>query len=135
MELWRQPGQRQQTRPQRMAAALLRLNEQVQKAGESLCGIDIAADNGYHSPTVADAIVECGLVYTTHLRGNQYLQSLCGESMTAQAIREKMIAESPIRCDPRAGRQAYYWRQAMIHPYLGGGMPPTLRGRIRKELW
>ena len=34
VELWRQPGLRKQTRPQRMAAALLRLNHQLIEVGE-----------------------------------------------------------------------------------------------------
>ncbi len=50
IEFWRQPGLRKQTRPQRIAAALLRLNHQLIEVAQSLDGIDFAVDNGYHSP-------------------------------------------------------------------------------------
>ena len=48
IELWRQPGLRKQMCPQRMAAALLRLNHQLIEVAQSLDGIDFAVDSGYH---------------------------------------------------------------------------------------
>lgn len=131
VELWRQPGLRKQTRPQRMAAALLRLNQQVQQADESLCGIDFACDNGYHSPTVAKVVEECGLVLTTRLRSNQLVTLLSGESIAITDLVEKIRQTRKIRFDPRAGSQAYYWRCDVIHRDLGQGTLVIQRRKLK----
>jgi len=131
VELWRQPGLRKQTRPQRMAAALLRLNHQLIEVGESLEGIDFAADNGYHSPTVGKAVDACGLVMTTQLRSNQQVSLLNGQSVPMGELRDQLIQTQPIRVDPRAGTQAYYWRRDVIHPYLGAGTLVIQRRKIK----
>ncbi len=131
VELWRQPGLRTQTRPQRMAAALRRLNQQVVEAGQNLEGIDLALDNGYHSPTVAEAVDSCGLVLTTQLRGNQKLETIDGESIVIKEWLFSLRQQKPIRFDPRAGSQAYYWRHEMVHPYLGRGTLVIQRRKLR----
>jgi hypothetical protein len=130
VELWRQPGLRSQTRPQRMAAALLRLNQQAMEAGQSLEGIDLALDNGYHSPTVAKAVDACGLVLTTQLRSNQKLETIEGRSIEIKEWLDQMRQE-PIRFDPRAGAQAYYWTKQAIHPDLGHGTLVIQRRKLR----
>jgi hypothetical protein len=131
VELWRQPGLRTQTRPQRMAAALMRLNQQVTEAGASLEGIDLALDNGYHSPIVADAGRTCGLVLTTQLRSNQKLSPIDGQPITIKDWQDLIRQTEPIRFDPRAGSQAYYWRKEAIHPYLGRGTLVIQRRKLR----
>ncbi len=130
VELWHQPGMRNQTRPQRMAAALYRLKEALVDYGLSLEGIDFAADNGYLSPVVAKAVKACNLVMTTKLRSNQEVTLLSGEKMSLTQIREQMKTQ-PIRHDPRAGKQAYYWRTEAIHPYLGVGTLVIQRRKLR----
>ena len=131
VELWRQPGLRKQTRPQRMAAALLRLNHQLIEVAQSLDGIDFAVDNGYHSPTVAKAVDTCGLVMTTQLRSNQRVSLLNGQSVKTGDLRDQLMETQPIRIDPRAGTQAYYWRRDVIHPYLGSGTLVIQRRKIK----
>ena len=121
VELFRQPSQRKQTRPQRLSAALLRLNEQLQEVGHNLESIDLAVDNGYHSPTVAKAAAECGLLITTRLRGNQTVTLLDGRVMAVNQLLADMQDKTPLRFDVRAGSQAYYWRCEVIHQYLGRG--------------
>lgn len=131
VELWRQPGLRKQTRPQRMAAALLRLNQQLTERGQSLEGIDFAADNGYHSPTVGEAAEACGLVLTTRLRSNQQVTTLLGKPFVIKDWLAEAISMLPIRFDPRAGTQAYYWRREVIHPYLGHGTLVVQRRKLK----
>ena len=131
IKLWRQPGLRKQTRPQRMAAALLRLNHQLIEVAQSLDGIDFAVDNGYHSPTVAKAVSACGLVMTTQLRSNQQVSLLNGQSVKMADLRDQLIETEPIRVDLRAGAQAYYWRRDVIHPYLGLGTLVLQRRKIK----
>jgi hypothetical protein len=130
VELWRQPGLRTQTRPQRMGAALLRLNQTLSPLGLSLEGLDFATDNGYLSPTVAKAVDECGLVFTTRLQSTQHVTRISGESISIAALREQLM-QQPIRHDPRAGNQAYYWRTEVIHPYLGQGTVVIQRRKLR----
>ena len=91
-----------------MAAALLRLNHQLIEVAQSLDGIDFAVDNGYHSPTVAQAVSACGLVMTTQLRSNQQVSLLNGQYVKMADLRDQLIETEPIRVDLRAGAQAYY---------------------------
>jgi hypothetical protein len=130
VELWRQPSLRKQTRPQRMAAALRRLNHSLGELGYSLEGIDFVADNGYLSPTVAQAVNECGLVFTTRLKSSQTVTLLSGEDIKMSDLRQQLM-QHPVRYDPRAGRQAYYWRCEAIHPYLGKGTVVIQRRKLR----
>ncbi len=131
VELWHQPGQRQQTRPQRMAAALLRLNQQLQEIGSSLDGIDCATDNGYLSPTVALAINACGLVFTTRFKSTQKLTTLDGEPIVIKELLSDLTQHHPIRVDSRAETQGYYWRKDVVHPYLGQGTLVIQRRKVR----
>lgn len=130
VQLWRQPGLRKQTRPQRMAAALRRLNQSLAPLGYSLDGIDFVADHGYLSPTVAQAVKECGLVFTTRLQSSQTVALLSGEEIKMSNLRQQLM-QQPVRYDPRAGHQAYYWRCEAIHPYLGKGTLVIQRRKLR----
>jgi hypothetical protein len=69
-----------------MAAALLRLNQQVKDTGLSLEGIDFATDNGYLSPTVAKAVDASGLILTPRFRSNQPVTPLDGESIVIRDL-------------------------------------------------
>ena len=130
VELWHQPSVRKQTRPQRMAAALYRLNVALEPYGLSLEGIDFATDNGYLSPTVAKAVEQCKLVMTTKFKSTQQVTLPSGEEISIASIRNQML-QQPIRHDSRAGTQAYYWRTEVIHPYLGRGTLVIQRRRLR----
>ena len=130
VELWRQPGMRKQTRPQRMAVALRRLKQELEAYHLSLEGIDFATDNGYLSPTVAEAVKECNLVMTTKFKSTQEVISTSGENIKVADIRNRMLAKN-IRHDPRAGPQAYYWRTEVSHPTLGQGTLVIQRRKLR----
>jgi hypothetical protein len=130
VELWRQPGMRKKTRPQRMASALYRLNEQLKGYGLSLSGIDFATDNAYLSPVVGKAIKECKLIMTTKVKSTQNMFLLNGEELKVIDIRNRM-KDKPIRYDPRAGVQAYYFRCEVVHPYLGKGTLVIQRRKLR----
>jgi hypothetical protein len=150
IELWRQPSVRKQTRPQRMAAALRRLNQELEAYDLSLEGLDFATDNGYLSPTVANAVKECKLVLTTKFKSTQEVTPLlpthkCGgfqrggsngvtltstEKLTIADLRARMPLRE-LRHDPRAGAQAYYWRTEVSHPYLGKGTLVIQRRQLR----
>ena len=79
VELWRQPSLRKKTRPQRMAVALLRLQEQLKEYNVSLEGIDFVVDNGYLSDAVVKVVKQCKLVMTANLKHNEKLSMLSGE--------------------------------------------------------
>lgn len=129
VELWRQPGMRKQTRPQRMAAALYRLKESLEAYGMNLEEIDFATDNGYLSPHVAKAVKECNLVMTTLVKSSPKV--FWGEDEISSAdIRQNMEAK-PIHYDARAGAQSYYWRTEVSHPSLGKGTLVIQRRKLR----
>ena len=130
VELWRQPSLRKQTRPERMAAALRRLNQELEAYDLSLEGIDFATDNGYLSPTVAKAVKECKLVMTTKLKSTQEVTLPSAEKLKIADLRKTMPSRD-IRHDPRAGPQAYYWRTEVSHPYLGTGTLVIQRRQLR----
>ncbi len=106
VELWRQPSLRKQTRPQRMAAALLRLQKELKEYDISLSGIDFVVDNGYLSPVVVKAVNECGLMMTTNVRKNDNLSMLSSACRhtdaegvarnTAQSHRVRSRKASPV---------------------------------------
>lgn len=73
---------------------------------------------GSLSPTVAKVVDSCGLVFTTRFKSTQKLTTLDGKSTVIKALLAEMIQHDPVRFDPRAGTQAYYWRREVIHPYL-----------------
>jgi len=114
-----------------MAAALLRLNQQLQEIGSSLDGIDFATDNGYLSPTVAKAVDSCGLVFTTRFKSTQKLTTLDGEPIVIKELLSDLIQHHPIRMDSRAETQGYYWRKDVVHPYLGQGTLVIQRRKVR----
>jgi hypothetical protein len=107
VELWRQPSLRKQTRPQRMAAALLRLRRKLKEYDVSLCGLDFVVDNGYLSPVVVKAVNQCGLIMTSNLRYKDKLFLLSEEQKEASEIKQ-ILSINPPRFDVRAGEQGYY---------------------------
>jgi hypothetical protein len=113
-----------------MAAALRRLNKELEAYDLSLSGIDFATDNGYLSPTVAKAVAECNLVMTTKFKSTQEVIDNFGENIKIADIRNRMLAKN-IRHDPRAGPQAYYWRTEVSHPTLGKGTLVIQRRKLR----
>ena len=130
VELWRQPSVRKQTRPQRMASALRRLNQELEAYDLSLEGLDFATDNGYLSPTVAKAVKECKLVMTTKFKSTQEVTLHSAEKLKIADIRNRMPVRE-LRHDPRAGAQAYYWRTEVSHPSLGKGTLVIQRRQLR----
>ena len=131
VELWHQPGQRTQTRPQRMAAALARLDGLVRQAGHTLEGIDFAAHSAYRSPVVEKAVDAAGLVMTTQLKSNRNVTLLTGEDITPRELLQRCIQTEPIRHDTRAGNQAYYWTKQVFHPSAGKGTLVIQRRLLR----
>jgi hypothetical protein len=130
VELWRQPSLRKQTRPQRMAAALLRLRRKLKEYDVSLCGLDFVVDNGYLSPVVVKAVNQCGLIMTSNARYNEKLSLLSGEQKEASEIKQ-MLSVNPPRFDVRAGEQGYYWRIDTVHPRMGKGTLVIQRRKLR----
>ena len=129
-----------------MAAALLRLNGLVRQAGNvleagsvkagspvggGLAGLDFAADSAYRSPVVEKAVATCGLVMTTQLQSHREVTLATGESLTPRDLLQRCIQQEPIRHDPRAGAQAYYWTKQVAHPSLGQGTLVIQRRQLR----
>lgn len=111
--------------------ALYPLQEDLDRWGLSLDGLDLVADHWYLKPAVVEAAQQLGLIFTTKLASNERVQLADGTALSLNQLLYQLVRHAPHH-DPRLDTRGDYWRVPITHPLLGPVLLIVRRRAIRQ---